>query len=408
MARTHRHILMSLGVLFILGACGPATSSQRIPTVPQASPITQAATPSSAAAATPAPTPIAEMAPAHSAVPTSALSPTKMTESSPTAQPAGPPRITPVALPDGTGGIGFDDLRYDPTLGRLLVPAGRTGNLDLVDPQTLGVTSIGGFSAQQRFGGSHGEGTTSVDAGRGFLFAIDRTTMRLDVVDPSAGAIIASAQLASSPDYVRYVAATSELWVTEPDREQIEVFTLPDGKAPTPAHAAAIAVQGGPESLVIDSQRRRAYTHLWDGATVAIDLTSRTIVAQWPNGCNGSRGIALDERRGWLFAGCAEGMGVVLDIDHGGRQLSSIRVGAGVDVIDYNPTLSHLYLPGATSATIAIIGVSATGELILLGTAATAPGAHCVVADAQNHAWVCDPDHGQLLRITDPFPVAGT
>jgi hypothetical protein len=408
MARTHRRILMSLGVLLILGACGPATSAQRIPAVPQASPIIQAATPSSVAAATPAPTLIAEMAPAHSAVPTSTLSPTKMTDVQPTAQPTGPPRITPVALPDGAAGIGFDDLHYDSTLGRLLVPAGRTGNLDLVDPQTLGVTSIGGFSAQRRFGGSHDEGTTSVDAGRGLLFAIDRTTMRLDVVDPSAGAIIAAAQLASSPDYIRYVAATSEVWVIEPDREQIEVFTLPDGKASAPAHTAAITVQGGPESLIIDSQRRRAYTHLWDGATVAVDLTSRSIVAQWPNGCNGSRGIALDERRGWLFAGCAEGMGVVLDIDHGGRQLSSIRVGAGVDVIDYNPTLSHLYLPGATSATMAIVGVSAIGTLSLLGTVATSMGAHCVAADTHSTAWVCDPDHGQLLRITDPFPVAGT
>jgi hypothetical protein len=297
-----------------------------------------------------------------------------MPEASPTTQVAGPPRITPIALPDGTGGIGFDDLRYDATLNRLLVPAGRTGKLDLVDPQTLVVTSISGFSAQQRFGGGSDEGTTSVDAGRGLLFAIDRTAMRLDVVDPSAGSITASAHLASSPDYVRYIAATSEVWVTEPDREQIEVFTLPDGKAPVPTHAAAIAVQGGPESLVIDAQRRRAYTHLWNGATVAIDLTSRTIVAQWRNGCDGSRGIALDERRGFLFAGCAEGKAIVLDVDHDGRQLASLGVGTGVDVIDYNGTLAHLYLPGA-SATMAIVGVSRSGDLRLLGAPATASGA---------------------------------
>jgi hypothetical protein len=405
MTRTHRRILVSLGVLFILGACGPTPSSQRIPTVSSALPVTQAVTSSSAAPAPTEITPVTEIARAPTAVSTSPVSPTSMTEVSPAAQPASQPRVTPLALPDGTGGIGFDDLRYDPTLGRLLVPAGRTGNLDLVDPQTLVVTAIGGFSAQQRFGGGHDEGTTSVDAGHGLLFAIDRTAMRLDVVDPAAGTIIASARLASSPDYVRYVAASSEVWVTEPDHEQIEVFTLPDGKAP--AHAAAIAVQGGPESLVIDTQRRRAYTHLWNGATVAIDLTSRTIVAQWQNGCDGSRGIALDERRGFLFAGCAEGKAVVLDVDHDGRQLASLRVGAGVDVIDYNPTLAHLYLPGASSATMAIVGVSGSGDLLLLGTAATVPGAHCVAADAHGDAWVCDPDHGQLLRMSDPFPASG-
>jgi hypothetical protein len=213
--------------------------------------------------------------------------------------------------------------------------------------------------------------------------------------------------LASNPDYVRYVASTGELWVTEPDREQIEVFDLSNDTPPNLTHLTAIAIKGGPESLVIDPQRQRAYTHLWDGATVAIDLRSRAQVAQWPNGCNGSRGIALDAAHGWLFAGCAEGKAVILDVDHDGRQLASLAVGAGVDVIDYNPKLGHLYLPGASSATMAIVGVSPTGALTLLGTIATAADAHCVVADDQYHAWVCDPNHGQLLEITDPFPAAG-
>src|SRR5262249_6661273 len=44
-----------------------------------------------------------------------------------------------VALPSGNAGIGFDDLRYSSTLHRVLVPAGRTGTLDLVDPDTLAV-----------------------------------------------------------------------------------------------------------------------------------------------------------------------------------------------------------------------------------------------------------------------------
>src|SRR5262245_36748624 len=46
------------------------------------------------------------------------------------------------SLPGGDKGIGFDDLRYSPALHRVLVPAGRTGTLDLVDPDTMNVTSI--------------------------------------------------------------------------------------------------------------------------------------------------------------------------------------------------------------------------------------------------------------------------
>jgi len=129
-------------------------------------------------------------------------------------------------------------------------------------------------------------------------------------------------QTVAPTTYVRYVAPTNELWVTEPDQEQIEVFTLSDAQKPVPVRASAITVKGGPESLAIDPQRQRAYTHLWAGATVAIDLKNRTLVAQWPNGCGGSRGIAPDSAHGWLFAGCAEGVGVVLDI---GRNLIRAR-----------------------------------------------------------------------------------
>jgi hypothetical protein len=98
-----------------------------------------------------------------------------------------------------------------------------------------------------------------------------------------------------------------------------------------PAHSAFIAVSGGPESLVIDKTHERAYTHLWVGKTVAIDTRRHTIVATWANGCTDSRGIALDEKRGFLFAGCSEGKAVVLDVNHDGQQLSSLTYGSGVD-----------------------------------------------------------------------------
>ncbi len=315
---------------------------------------------------------------------------------------------TPIPLPNGAGGIGFDDLGYSAQLGQVLVPAGRTGNLDLIDPKTLAVTTISGFNAQNSFGGGHGEGTTSVDFGRGLLFATDRSKMQVDVIDPTTKTILSTAPVSSNPDYIRYVDLTGELWITEPDKEQIEVFTLSQDKTAAPVHSALIVVKGGPESLVIDGTRGRAYSHLWVSATVAVDLKTRTIVAQWPNGCADSRGIALDEKQGFLFSGCSEGKAVVLDVKTDGHQLSSLNFGAGVDVISYNPTLKHLYVPGASSATMGILDVSLDGKLSLLGTADTTSGAHCVTADALGNAWVCDPDHGQLLLVKDPFSIMAT
>ncbi len=307
---------------------------------------------------------------------------------------------TPLAIPGGAGGIGFDDLGFSAALHKVIVPAGRTGKLDLIDPASRRIDEIGGFSAHTSYGGGHGEGITSADVGRGLIFVTDRSSKTLNVLDPTSKKIVATAKLAAGPDYVRYVAPTGEVWVTEPRAAQIEIFSLPAQGKPQPSHSAVISVPNGPESLVIDDSRSRAYTNLWTDATLAIDLRKRTIDARWPNGCRGSRGIALEAAHGFLFVGCEEGKLAVLDVKDG-RKLGEASSGSGVDIIAYSPKLRHAYLPGAESATMAVIGISADGSAKVLRTVAAAKGSHCVTADDHDNAYICDPMHGQLLVLHD-------
>jgi len=314
---------------------------------------------------------------------------------------AGAPLSTvPMSLPGGASGIGFDDMRFASSLRKVLVPAGRSGNLDLVDPDTGQITTISGFSSHKSFSGAHGEGVTSADEGRGLLFATDRDTKQLNVIDPKAATVVATAPLASGPDYVRYIATTDEVWVTEPGASRIEIFSLPRAGRPRPAHAGFISIPGGPESLVIDKRRGRAYTHLWTDTTIALDLKSREVAARWKNGCRGSRGVALDDARGFLFVGCEEGRLSVLDLKTG-AQLGHASSGSGVDIIAYNPKLAHAYVPGADSATMAVIGISAEGAATVVGTVKAAKGSHCVAADDRGNAYICDPSAGRLLVFKD-------
>jgi hypothetical protein len=313
-------------------------------------------------------------------------------------------RVEPLALPDGNGGIGFDDLRFDAATRRLLIPAGRTGNVDVIDAATGAIAPIAGFSKIARYDAGHGQSVTSVDVGGGFLFATDRTALVLAVVDVAARRIVARVPLAAAPDYVRYVAATREVWVTEPGKKRIELFSLSRATPPVPAHAGFIEAPGGPESLVIDGRRGRAYTHKWKRETMAIDLATRAVVATWPSGCADPRGIALDEARAILLVGCEDGTAAALDVAHDGKLLSTVQSGRGVDIIAYDPGRAHLYLPGDESATLAIIGVGNQGALSVLGIAPTAKDAHCVVSDEKGSAYVCDPQKGRLLVVHDPFP----
>lgn len=309
-------------------------------------------------------------------------------------------QVKPLTLPAGSAGIGFDDLQYDPDLERLLVPAGRTGRLDLIDPATGAVQSVTGFSASDEFSGGHGQGTTSAVHAGDWLVAIDRTDKRVVVVDPKKRAIVGSSPLAADPDYVRWIGG--EVWVTEPDAEQIEVFSVPAGNKHDPVRMKVISVPGGPESLIESASRGRAYSHLWKGKTVAIDVIAHQVIATWDNQCKGSRGIALDEPRGWLFAACSEGKVVTLDVDHDGAVLGSATTGAGVDVIAYAPALRHLYVPAAKAAELSIVTVADDGKLTVTDKRPTAKGSHCATTDGRGGIWVCDPAGGRLLELHDP------
>jgi hypothetical protein len=324
------------------------------------------------------------------------------------------PVVTPVDLPDNKPGIGFDDMRYSPELKKLIVPAGRTGAIDLVDPQTLEVTSISGFTASMNFTlGKHRNGSTSADYGAGKIFAIDNESKTMRVVDPVAKMVTSSTMLAAAPDYVRWVESTHEVWVTMPQNPgvsvttpEIEVLKVPDTGAPT--HSLNITFPAsGPEALFIDNKRNRAYTNNgFGGNTYAVDLMTHMVAETWKNGCTAlAVDLEFDDARAFLMVTCAAGRLAVLDVANGGKQLGEITsVGMGIDVGAYNPMLHHMYLAGQDSADLSIIGISAAGMPTLLGKIQTAKGSQMVESDEYGNAWVGDPGAGRLLKVRDTYP----
>jgi DNA-binding beta-propeller fold protein YncE len=307
-----------------------------------------------------------------------------------------------VQLPGGEAGIGFDDLQYAPGLRKVLVPGGRSGRLFLISPGSREIAFVDGFTSKTSYTGGHGDGTTSACEGGSLIYASDRGSRSVKIVDPAAGKIIASVALANSPDYVRCLPEAHEIWVTEPGKEQIEVLVLADDGR-SAKQSATVAVPGGPESLILDARRMRGYTHTWKGTTYVLDLKLRAVAGKWSNGCEGARGIALDEKRGFLFVGCEEGKAVVLDTATG-KVISSLRTGPGVDSIRYGAELEHLYVPGGDSADVSILGVSASGQMTLLGKVKTGPDAHTAAFDPAGHAvFIGLPEHGQVLMVQDGF-----
>ena len=307
---------------------------------------------------------------------------------------------TLLKIPGGERGLGFDDLGYAPTLGRVLVPAAQSGALVLVDPADDALKVLPHI-VPGTVGPDHDDaGTTSADYGEGLLFASDHAHMAVVTVDPRTGAVVARAQLAGGPDYVRYVVPLHQVWVSEPRMKQIERFAVTAGAHPALTRVGAVSVPGGPESLVIDAARGQAYSNEWKDHTVVISLEHPHVAARWANGCEGSRGLALDAADHTLFVGCKEGKVVALDLDHAGKIEASAKVGAGVDIIAWNPALHHLYAPGAVSATMSVLDFH-DGTLKPVATIPTAAHAHCVATDGKSVAYVCDPGAGALIVYRD-------
>ncbi|MDE2233952.1 MAG: hypothetical protein KGK44_00195 [Gammaproteobacteria bacterium] len=305
-----------------------------------------------------------------------------------------------IKIAGGKQGIGFDDIGFMPTLDRISIPAGNTGELVLINPADGKIT--GSYRVTEPATGSgHETGTTSAVYGDGYIFASDRGMPSVAVLDARNGKTVQYVRLASGPDYIRYLESRHELWVTEPRTQQIQVFKLKTTPKLEITLYSDIAVKGGPESLVFDVQRNRAYTNLWKQNTAVIDLARQRQMATWYDGCKGPRGLALDAARGFLFVGCTEGKVQVLDVNHPGRILASADAGAGIDIISYNPNSRHLYVPGARSASMTIFKVSPTGTLHALAEYRTAEGAHCATNDLKGKVFVCDPHAGSILEIND-------
>ncbi len=375
MSPTAKRAVWPWVISLALCACNRSPASTSPPSAASAAPVPSAAAPSSTAAST-----------SPSTAPTIAS--------------------TPLPLPGSPTPTNFDDFQFDSASGKILIPSGQAGNLDVVDPATHAVTAIGGFSTQPAPNGHHG-GITSASAGAGLWFTTDRSTRTLNVVDRARGKVVATAKLSGGPDYVRYVAPTSEVWVTEPhDGGNVEIFKLQPGATPTLTRTGSFAVPDAPESLVIDATRGRVYTNDEPKQkTEAYDIKTHALVATWANACTGeASGLVLDEARGFAVIGCGEGAASVIDVAHDGKKLGYMKAVSKTDNIAFDASLSHVYVPGAESGTMAILGLSPAGDLSVLGLARAAHGSKCVVVDDRHTAYVCDPEHGQLLVVNDPFP----
>jgi len=303
------------------------------------------------------------------------------------------------AAPDAVAEIGdgrpssLDDLWYSAERDELLVGVGNRGWVSVV-------TRV---DAQSRSFPGLFEPLSVVD-GNGHLYVIERSTSTLAVLDGVTGEIVGRTVLSGSPDYVRYAAGRSEIWVSEPGANRIEILQEPSSAPFNPQHVAFADTGGGAEGIALNEARDQAYTHLSGGKLGVISISTRAVLDRWSTGCFGLHGIPrFDEARGLVFAGCSGSAEVVALRLADGSEAGRHKGVGGTTILAYAPALGHFYLRGDPGVPVQALGVSAAGTFTVLGTFDAATNGHCAAADDQGALWVCDADSGRLLRFTDPF-----
>jgi len=323
-------------------------------------------------------------------------------------------QLTPIALPGARGAVSLDYFTYDRSTGKLWVPASNTGNVDVIDDKSDAVSQVTGFKTGEveLRGRKVLLGPTAVSVGDGVVYVSNRGDSSLCVIDaqslmreecvqvspPSAGP-------AAAPDAVVYVAATKELWITTgappigiPSADKaIQVFDVSE-----PRHLklkTKIPLDGSAEGYAVDNQRGLFYTNIEEaGKTVAIDVRSHKVVAEWKVH-DDLQGLTLDSARGFLFVACGDHV-VSVDVAHDGRVIDSLVTGPGLDNIDFSTEQKLLYAAASVTATLSIIEVTDDGKFRLKALVPTVKGARGVISAKSETAYLIDPVEGRMLKMT--------
>jgi len=288
-----------------------------------------------------------------------------------------------VALPGGHAS--FDDLRYSPELERVVAAPHGTGRISLIDPDSLAVQSL-----------TAPPGVESADASATTVYAADRDNDRIVAIDVASGATVASGRVPGTPDYVRFSPATSEVCVSLPATNRLEIL---DSRSL--AAIGSMTLPAPPEGLTFDGER--AYTNAYT-RVIGIDVVRRLVVSQWDTGCGWPHGFPqVDDQYRIAFGGCFKHGGVGVMSMQGERR-AGYEIGGNEAVLAYDPARHHLYLRGDGAGTLGIFAVCSNGQLGLIASVAISNDGHGASADDRGHVWVADATTGGVFRVTDPFP----
>jgi YVTN family beta-propeller protein len=214
-----------------------------------------------------------------------------------------------------------------------------------------------------------------ISAGRANkVVVVDLTTLK------ATGTVAAG----ENPDAILYEPGSKRVFafngrsknVTVIDAESLKVLTT-------------IPVSGKPEFAAYDGHKH-VFVNMEDKGTVAvIDAKGMKVTGEWSMApCERPTGLAIDRKKGRLFAGCSGNKVMAVMDAKKGKLLASVPIGAGCDGTAFDPAAGLAFAANGRDGTVTVVGETAPGKFEALETVATQVSGRTIALDEKTHQLV--------------------
>jgi DNA-binding beta-propeller fold protein YncE len=268
---------------------------------------------------------------------------------------------------------GFDYVTVDAQRGRVYAAHPSSERLLVVDARS------GAVLRQVEVGPVHG---VAVDEATGDVFTGDGTWDSVRRVDPTTGAILATAHLPGAVDAIAYDPALHRIYADEDSANRI--FVIDAGTM----RMVGTAVTPGDdhEYLAVDPATHALYQNIPDlNEIVVVDPNTLRVarVIKTPELVS-DHPLMLDAADHWLIVGGTNG--VISVYATGGAKISQTDMPAGADQCDFDAT--NRLVGCAGRGRLWVMSLSANGRLRMVASSDVAGGVHtCAWDSATGTLW---------------------
>ncbi len=292
------------------------------------------------------------------------------------AEPDGPAAECKVVGKIKIGGEGrWDFVTVDTAGHRLFVP--RSSHVIVLDLTKEDLKQVGDIADTK---GVHGV-ALAPEVGRGFTS--NGGDNSVTIFDLKSLAVLGKVKTGDGPDAILYSPTSHRVFVMNHKGGTITTFPA-DIDPAKPADPQTIEVGGALECAAEDGAGH-LYVNVEDKSqTVAIDIATLKVTDRWALG-EGKEptGLAMDAKKGLLFAGCGNEKMVVLD-SHSGHVVATLPIGQRVDGCAFDSD-RELAFASNGDGTLTVVGDHDAAHPAVAYTVKTQPGAKTIAIDPSTH-----------------------